>query len=378
MSDDVDTFVIKFYSGEETSWFETTKCHQGSINFFNLNQNEIKIENLDPNYSSKLIDFISLCYDLNTVKPAAFANACGNGNLVNDTCFCEMGFRGDRCQFSNLAELDCSPGFSKFGKNQEAMCHCPTTTGGLKYCGVNPCGSSCLICARHRDGIKCDNTVIQSELFTDIFYEYGTSNAPLSPSQSTILEEVELNCGKNGKLIGKSCTCLNGYFGEKCQLAPVTVNCEYNQVQVKLADSYPDYMANYYVPGGKFVSCQTASDCAKGCPLSYETVDKESPKVNLVGTHAWEECGSILTKRHNTMAIENNIFWQVPNSPKFIKVAHYECIYHHTFGINAENIKPDCCIDTHAHIIGHENLIVTPVMWRPTEDGYEVIHDDSR
>ena len=170
-NDAVDTFIIKFYSGNERSWFETSKCHKGSIDFLDYKQNEIRVQDLTK-YSTKLLDFMSLCYDVDTFGSTLFDNECANGNLINNTCFCNMGFRGKRCHFSNLAELDCYPGVAKFGKNYEAICHCPTTAGGLKYCGVNPCTGSCSICARHRDGTKCDNNIVQSDIFSEIFHDY--------------------------------------------------------------------------------------------------------------------------------------------------------------------------------------------------------------
>ena len=233
------------------------------------------------------------------------------------------GFTGSRCQFADLADLDCSPGYAMMSPHSEPVCHCPQPNGGRQYCGEAPCPGLCEYCSRRSSGDICgvveiglnlglDNQDITMESPNFKIVEKTTTTVTPTTEQTvakpttttaTATEEAPnvttvTDC-QNGKKVGSDCICDDGFTGRKCEIGPIYAGCNWDNIQINISDAYQAKIADYYVPGGSFHLCQTRQSC-----------QRENCIIEKSKRHGNTECGAKITRTKSTTTVENNVFWK--------------------------------------------------------------------
>lgn len=300
-----DTFLITFKSNEEdaTTVAKAYFCAGGSIKV-DAQQASLDVETFAAGvFPTNVVDYAALCYNIEH-ETQSMITACANGNKVNGTCICDYGFTGDRCQFSDLADLDCSPGYALMTANSEPICHCPMPAGGRQYCGAAPCPGPCEYCSRRHSGDICGVIEIELEMIqSDVMQESesGTTVATTTVTQqaSTVAPIKDVSSCKNGKQVGSDCICNDGFTGQNCEIGPLYIDCQWDNIRVNISDSYRTEIANYYVANGTFHLCQSR----ESCQLDNCQIDQS------IG-HGNTECGARVTRTKSTTTVENNVFWK--------------------------------------------------------------------
>jgi len=360
-----DTFLISFKPNENT---QASFCAGGKIKL-NAQQTSLDADHYtfaSDVFPTTLVDYVALCYNIDHETQSMIA-ACVNGNVVNETCICDYGFTGDRCQFSDLADLDCSPGYSLMNVNSEPICHCPLPAGGRQYCGAAPCPGQCEYCSRRHSGNICGVMGVELEMIqSDTSPDSATSVATTVTEKSSTVSPIKTSC-KNGRQVGSDCICVDGYTGQDCEIGPLYIDCQWENIRVNISHSYRSEIANYYVPNGSFHLCQSRESCQlENCQIEQSFV------------HGNTDCGARVTRTKSTTTVENNVFWKIPGRNSFIQTGHYECIYEDQVNINTPNANISCCRQSTSHIVEHTSFVVQPQLWRRDKDGsYQLITDSS-
>ena len=315
-----DTFLLLFgNTADSEGVLQKPFCAKRSIQLAGSYQTTLEVDDgmlQSEIYPTNLIDFASVCYGIDhdaTTK----TNACVNGAFVEGQCKCQYGFRGDRCQYSDLAELDCSPGYAKMSTSWEPICDCPEPNGGRQYCGSPPCPGLCEQCSRRRGGNICGtfgigqtftrDVVLESPTF--VFNELVTTSSPNREEVTTIKAATttavtanpikDVNTCEYGYQMGGDCICHAGFSGQRCELGPLNVNCTWDRIEVAISPHYRQKVENYYVPNGSFHLCQSRESCKK-----------ENCDIFDSATHDQTGCGARVTKTRNTVTVSNNVFWK--------------------------------------------------------------------
>ena len=194
-----DTFLLLFGSTADNAVLQKPFCAKKAVQLAGSYQTTLTVDyNMleSEAYPTNLMDFASVCYGIDH-EASSMTSACVNGDYVENDCKCNYGFKGDRCQYSDLAELDCSPGFAKMSSSWEPICECPEPNGGRQYCGSPPCPGLCEQCSRRRGENICRVLGIEQTLAQDVILHGPTLilndlSTTISPTDevTTTTEEV--------------------------------------------------------------------------------------------------------------------------------------------------------------------------------------------